>query len=256
MFFFFNSPFNSLHIGSSKSAALLTSTDIYWNPSLSCSKKDGQIRVPGLWFQHWIEACHISRKSLQWENISFLFNASTSNSSLFPTQEETGPTPAVCSASFTQSMASPPVSMNYFPRSTGVHAKSLQLCPTLGNPMDCSLPGSSVHGILQGKILERVTMPSFRGSSWRIEPMSLMSLALAGGFFTTSATWEAPSEACHLKVRPRGHRGSLPGPSSLWHLTFLPTFYSLKLPFLAILVTPLKPQFPVPLLWCSFLISL
>ena len=81
-----------------------------------------------------------------------------------------------------------------------------------------------------------------------IKPWSLMSLALAGGFFTTSATWEAPSEACHLKVRPRGHRGSLPGPSSLWHLTFLPTFYSLKLPFLAILVTPLKPQFPVPLL--------
>ena len=89
-----------------------------------------------------------------------------------------------------------------------------------------------------------------------IEPMSLMSLALAGGFFTTSATWEAPSEACHLKVRPRGHGGSLPGPSSLWHLTFLPTFSSLELPFLAILVTPLKPWFPVPLLWCSFLISL
>ena len=29
-----------------------------------------------------------------------------------------------------------------------------QLCPTLSNPMDCSLPGSSVHGILQARVLE------------------------------------------------------------------------------------------------------
>ena len=106
--FFFNFAFNSLHIGHSKSAGLLTSTDVYWNPTMSCSEKDGQITVPGLWFQHWIEACHVSRKSLQWENISFPLNASTSNSSLFPSQEETGPTHAVCSASFTQSLASLP----------------------------------------------------------------------------------------------------------------------------------------------------
>ena len=30
-----------------------------------------------------------------------------------------------------------------------------QLCPTLSNPMDCSLPGSSVHGIFQARVLER-----------------------------------------------------------------------------------------------------
>ena len=29
-----------------------------------------------------------------------------------------------------------------------------QLCPTLSNPMDCSLPGSSVHGIFQARVLE------------------------------------------------------------------------------------------------------
>ena len=29
-----------------------------------------------------------------------------------------------------------------------------QLCPTLGDPMDCSLPGSSIHGILQARVLE------------------------------------------------------------------------------------------------------
>ena len=33
-------------------------------------------------------------------------------------------------------------------------AKSLQLCPTLRDPMDCSLPGSSVHGIFQARVLE------------------------------------------------------------------------------------------------------
>ena len=32
--------------------------------------------------------------------------------------------------------------------------KSLQSCPTLSDPMDCSLPGSSVHGILQARVLE------------------------------------------------------------------------------------------------------
>ena len=41
-----------------------------------------------------------------------------------------------------------------------------QLCPVLCDPMDCSLPGSSVHGILQASILECVAMPSSRGSSW------------------------------------------------------------------------------------------
>ena len=33
-------------------------------------------------------------------------------------------------------------------------AKSLQLCPTLRDPLDCSLPGSSVHGIFQARVLE------------------------------------------------------------------------------------------------------
>ena len=40
-----------------------------------------------------------------------------------------------------------------------------QLCPTLCDPMDCSLPGSSVCGILQARILEWVAISSSRGSS-------------------------------------------------------------------------------------------
>ena len=44
-------------------------------------------------------------------------------------------------------------------------AKSLQSCPTLCNPMDCTPLGSSVQEIVQARILEWVAMPSSRGSS-------------------------------------------------------------------------------------------
>ena len=46
-----------------------------------------------------------------------------------------------------------------------VRTKSFQSCPTLCDPRECGLPGSSVHGILQARILEWVAMPSSRGSS-------------------------------------------------------------------------------------------
>ena len=46
-----------------------------------------------------------------------------------------------------------------------MHAKLLQLCPTLCDPMDCSPPDSSVQGILQVRILEWIAIPSSRGSS-------------------------------------------------------------------------------------------
>ena len=39
------------------------------------------------------------------------------------------------------------------------------MCPTLYDTMDCRPPGSSVHGILQARILEWVAIPFFRGSS-------------------------------------------------------------------------------------------
>ena len=45
-------------------------------------------------------------------------------------------------------------------------AKSLQSCLSPCDPMDCSPPGSSVHGILQARILESVTIFFSRGSSW------------------------------------------------------------------------------------------
>ena len=45
------------------------------------------------------------------------------------------------------------------------HAKLLHSCLTLCNPMDCSPPGSSVHGILQARILECVAISFSRGAS-------------------------------------------------------------------------------------------
>ena len=74
-----------------------------------------------------------------------------------------------------------------------VCAKSLQSCPTLCNPVDRCLPGSSVHGILQAGILEWVAMP-FSGDlpDPGFKPTSRMSPALADRFFTTSNGWKAP----------------------------------------------------------------
>ena len=70
-----------------------------------------------------------------------------------------------------------------------MRAKLLQVCGILCDPMDCSLPGSSVCGIFQARILEWVAKPSSRDlPDPGTELTSLMSLELAGRFFTTSAT--------------------------------------------------------------------
>ena len=58
--------------------------------------------------------------------------------------------------------------------------------------MDYSPPGSSIHGVLQARILEWVAISSPGNlPNPGVKPTSLMHPALAGGFFTTSATWEA-----------------------------------------------------------------
>ena len=52
-------------------------------------------------------------------------------------------------------------------------AQSLQSCLTVCDPMDCSPPGSLVHGVLQARILEWIAIPSSKGSAWPgIEPVS------------------------------------------------------------------------------------
>ena len=73
-----------------------------------------------------------------------------------------------------------------------MHAHLLQSCLTHCESMECSLPGFSVHRILQARIWSGLPCPPQRDlPNPGIEPMSPMSLALAGSFFTTSATSEA-----------------------------------------------------------------
>lgn len=57
-----------------------------------------------------------------------------------------------------------------------------QLCPPLCNLMDCSLPGSSVHGFLQAGRLEWVAIPFFRGSS---RPRDRTGVSCIAGRFLT-----------------------------------------------------------------------
>ena len=65
-----------------------------------------------------------------------------------------------------------------------VHARSVQLCPTLCDLTDCSPPGSSVHGILQAKKLEWVAMSSSSGSSQPRDRTCASCISrIAGGFF-------------------------------------------------------------------------
>ena len=66
-----------------------------------------------------------------------------------------------------------------------MHAKSLQSCPTLWDPMDCSLPGSSFHGIFQARILGWVAMPS--------SSLSIIQLLGHVRLFVTS--WTAAHQA-------------------------------------------------------------
>ena len=63
-----------------------------------------------------------------------------------------------------------------------------QLCLTLCDPMDCSLPSSSVHGLLQARLLEWVLIPFSRGSSWLRDWTWVFHIA--DRFFTIWATRE------------------------------------------------------------------
>ena len=79
-----------------------------------------------------------------------------------------------------------------------------QSCPTLCGPMVYSLPGFSVHGILQTRIREWLSPPTPGDlPNPETELASLVSPALTGRFFTTTATWEAPQNmrrACYQKM--------------------------------------------------------
>ena len=63
-----------------------------------------------------------------------------------------------------------------------MHAKSLQLCPTLCDPMDCSPPGFYVHGIFQQEYWSEVLSPS---SGYRLHLRTETTTPWAGGFSNT-----------------------------------------------------------------------
>ena len=80
----------------------------------------------------------------------------------------------------------------------------VQLYPTLCYPVDCSPPGSSVHGILQARVLEWVAISSSRGSS---QPRDRTQVShIAGRCFNLWATREAMWETC---VWPVGQKEPL-----------------------------------------------
>ena len=74
---------------------------------------------------------------------------------------------------------------------------------TLCDPLDCSTPGFSVHGILQARILAWIAMPSSRGSS-RVRDRTCVSCISSVGrqVLYHCATWEAPLPASFPSVYP------------------------------------------------------
>ena len=64
----------------------------------------------------------------------------------------------VCTHTYTQLSSFPAIEVKW--------NEVTQSCPTLCDPMDCSLPGSSIHGIFQARVLEWGAMSFSRGSSW------------------------------------------------------------------------------------------
>ena len=88
-----------------------------------------------------------------------------------------------------------------------------QSCLTLCKSMDCSLPGSSVHGILQARILQWVFIPFSRESSWPTDWTWIS--CTAGRFFTIWATREAPNWQ-YIPIKQQLHFPCL----SLWQLPY------------------------------------
>ena len=79
-----------------------------------------------------------------------------------------------------------------------VCVKSLPLCPILCDPMDCSPWSFSANGIPRQEHRSGLPFPSPGDPPYPgTEPALLAPPALSGGFFITSATWEAPRQKVH-----------------------------------------------------------
>ena len=85
------------------------------------------------------------------------------------------------------------VSFHSNPKESENESEVAQSCPTLCDPVDCSPPGSSAHGILQARILEWVAISFSRGSS-QLKDWTQVS-CIAGRHFNLWATREAQGNA-------------------------------------------------------------
>ena len=116
--------------------------------------------------------------------------------------------------------------------SDAVAAKSFQLCPTLSDPMDCSLPGSSTHRIFQARVLEwgaiAFSVMSDRHSllgplvfKLVISPAGLLTLELSGGHLhmdntSLSLLLSKPTISTFIPPLQRILRRTLRLPGSSW----------------------------------------
>ena len=89
-----------------------------------------------------------------------------------------------------------------------------QSCPTLCDPLDCSLPGFSVHGIFQARVLEWVAISFSRGSFWPRDQTQVS--CIAGRRFTLWATREAGVAKTTLRLSPK-----FPGSGKSSHPCFI-----------------------------------
>ena len=87
-------------------------------------------------------------------------------------------------------------------------AKSLQLCPTLRDPMDCSPPGSSVYGILKARVLEWVVIAFSSSHAWMWELDYKEGWAPKNWcFWTVVLTLESPLDCQEIQpVHPKGNQ--------------------------------------------------
>ena len=81
------------------------------------------------------------------------------------------------------------------PWGVSVNVLVTELCLTLCSPMDCSPPGSSVHGILQAELLECVAIPFSRGSSW-LRDWTWVSCHCRQILYHLAQTVKNPAEPC------------------------------------------------------------
>ena len=98
-----------------------------------------------------------------------------------------------------------------------------QSCPTLCNPVDCGPPGSSVHGILQARILQWFAISFSRGSSWPRDRTQVS--CIAGRLFNLWATREAPILILRLFIKTNSNSLTFTLATWNWFIHMLNTLY-------------------------------